>query len=90
MAVPHRTAEAVLEVWQRECRGALSVLTIEARGCWQVSGFPTIAWVDGKGGGITVYSGDRSLEDLKTFVTLKSKYKDGKDVAGEEPAKDEL
>ena len=62
----------------------------EARGCWQVSGFPTIAWVDGKGGDITVYSGDRSLEDLKTFVKLKSKYKDGQDVTKEEPAKDEL
>ena len=58
----------------------------------QVSGFPTIAWVDGKGGDVSVYSGDRSLEDLTTFVKLKSKYRDGADAAetAEEPAKDEL
>lgn len=57
-----------------------------------MSGFPTIAWVDGKGGDITVYSGDRSLDDLTTFVKLKSKYKDGSDAAEkeDEPAKDEL
>ena len=55
-----------------------------------MSGFPTIAWVDGKGGDVSVYSGDRSLEDLKTFVKLKSKYKGGKDVTEEDPAKDEL
>lgn len=55
-----------------------------------MSGFPTIAWVEGKGGDVSLYSGDRSLDDLTTFVKLKSKYKDGKDVTAEEPAKDEL
>ncbi len=55
-----------------------------------MSGFPTIAWVEGKGGDVSVYSGDRSLDDLTTFVNLKCKYKDGKDVTTVEPAKDEL
>jgi len=57
---------------------------------FSVSGFPTIAWVEGKGGDVSLYSGDRSLDDLTTFVKLKSKYKDGKVVTAEEPAKDEL
>ena len=37
----------------------------------QVKGFPTIAWVSGPTGDVTVYEGDRSLPDLTTFVTLK-------------------
>ena len=71
----------------------MSCETSSETSCLQVSGFPTIAWVDGKGGDVSVYSGDRSLEDLTTFVKLKSKYRDGGVEAAEraeEPAKDEL
>ena len=37
----------------------------------QVQGFPTLAWVSGKDGSVTVYQGDRSLEDLTAFVKGK-------------------
>lgn len=37
----------------------------------QVQGFPTLAWVEGKTGAVTVYSGDRSLADLTSFVKGK-------------------
>ncbi len=63
----------------------------------QVKGFPTIAFVAGPTGEITIYEGDRSLPDLSTFVTMK--LKDSKaageklteaGTAGEEVSKDEL
>ncbi|EIE22882.1 protein disulfide isomerase [Coccomyxa subellipsoidea C-169] len=64
---------------------------------FEVKGFPTIAFVAGPTGEITVYEGDRSLPDLSTFVTMK--LKDSKaageklteaGTAGEEVSKDEL
>jgi hypothetical protein len=62
-----------------------------------VSGFPTVAFVSGKTGEVTVYQGDRSLPDLITFVKLKVKYSSAGAEAvtkpteeSEEPAKDEL
>lgn len=63
----------------------------------QVKGFPTIAFVSGPDGEITLYEGDRSLPDLTTFVTMK--IKDSKAAkaklseaggAAEEVSKDEL
>ncbi|CAL8464780.1 g4315 [Coccomyxa elongata] len=63
---------------------------------FEVKGFPTIAWVSGPTGDVTVYEGDRSLPDLTTFVTLKmkdsvaAKEKLQKGEGAEEVAKDEL
>ena len=37
----------------------------------QVQGFPTLAWVSGKDGSVTIYQGDRSLEDLTAFVNVR-------------------
>ena len=34
----------------------------------QVKGFPTITFVSGRSGDVTVYSGDRTEEDLISFV----------------------
>ena len=36
-----------------------------------MQGFPTLAWVEGKSGAVSVYSGDRSLADLTSFVKGK-------------------
>lgn len=60
-----------------------------------MQGFPTIAFVAGKSGTVTVYEGDRSLPDMTTFVTLKMKDSAREEPltkAGDEkePAKDEL
>jgi hypothetical protein len=65
----------------------------------QVKGFPTIAFVSGPDGEITLYEGDRSLPDLTTFVTMKIKdskaakaklTEAGQAGGAEEVSKDEL